>query len=107
MSSGERPDRPGAFDITERSLPRLRKVVITGISGRLGWIVARRLHHDLDWQIVGLDRRPMAGRPKDIEHHPADLRSQTARDVFRAGDVDAMVHLGVMHDRRARAAEIY
>lgn len=87
--------------------PRARKVVITGISGRLGRIVARRLHHELDWQIVGLDRRPMVGRPKDIEHHQVDLRSKKARDIFRAGDVDALVHLGVMHDPRARPAELY
>jgi len=84
-----------------------RKVVITGISGRLGRIVARRIHHELDWQIVGLDRRAMPGRPKDIEHHQVDLRSKKARDVFRAGDVDALIHLGVMHDPRARPAELY
>jgi UDP-glucose 4-epimerase len=82
-----------------------RKVVITGISGRLGRIVARRLHHDLGWKIVGLDRRPMPGRPKDIEHHQVDLRSKKARDVFR--DADALIHLGVMHDPRARPAELY
>ncbi len=87
--------------------PRARKVVITGISGRLGRIVARRLHHDLGWDIVGLDRRAMPGRPKDIEHHQVDLRSKKARDIFRAGDVDALIHLGVMHDPRARAAELY
>jgi UDP-glucose 4-epimerase len=102
MSSGE----PSAGEPPQSGL-RPRKVVITGISGRLGRIVARRLHHDLDWQIVGLDRRPMPGRPKDIEHHHVDLRSKKARDVFRAGDVDALIHLGVMHDPRARAAEIY
>ncbi len=84
-----------------------RKIVVTGISGRLGKILARRLHHDLDWEIVGLDRRPMTGRPKDITHHQVDLRSKAARDIFRAGDVDALVHLGVMHDPRARAAELY
>ncbi len=92
---------------TDRTLPRLRKVVITGISGRFGRIVARMLHHDEGWQIVGLDRRPMQGRPKDIEHHQVDLRSKKARDVFRAGDVDALIHLGVMHDPRARPAELY
>ncbi len=84
-----------------------RKIVITGISGRFGRIVARRLHHDLGWQLVGLDRRQMPGRPKDIELHQVDLRSKKARDVFRAGDVDALIHLGVMHDPRARASEIY
>src|SRR5438046_10202954 len=103
MASGDQ-QRP---ETTERTLPRLRKVVITGISGRLGRIVARRLHHDLGWQIVGLDRRPMPGRPKDIEHHQVDLRSKKAREVFRIGDVDALIHLGVMHDPRARPAEIY
>ena len=92
MSSGE--DEP-------------KRVVVTGISGRLGRIVARRLHHDLGWQITGLDRRAMPGRPKDIEHHQVDLRSKKARDVFRAGDVAALIHLGVMHDPRARPAELY
>src|ERR1044072_2057914 len=87
--------------------PRPRKVVITGIFGRLGRIVARRLHHDLDWQIVGLDRRPMQGRPKDIEHHQVDLRSKKRGDLFRAGDGDALIQLGVMHDPRARPAELY
>ena len=104
MSSG---DEPIAGMTTQPSMPRLRKVVITGISGRFGRIVARRLHHDLDYQIVGLDRRAMLGRPKDIELHQVDLRSKKARDVFRVGDVDALIHLGVMHDPRARPAELY
>jgi UDP-glucose 4-epimerase len=101
MSSGE------SAQPTERAIPRPRKVVITGIAGRFGRLVARRLHHELGWHIVGLDRRAMPGRPKDIEHHQVDLRSKAARDVFRAGDVDALVHLGVMHDPRARPAELY
>src|SRR5256885_16006213 len=96
MSSGSE-DRTGT----------VRTVVITGISGRLGRIVARRLHHDLGWSIVGLDRRPMVGRPKDIEHHQVDLRSKKARDVFRAGDVDALIHLGVMDDPPAPPAQLY
>jgi UDP-glucose 4-epimerase len=83
----------------------VKTIVITGISGRLGRIVARRLHHELGWKIVGLDRRPMPGRPKDIDLHQVDLRSKKARDVFR--DADALLHLGVMHDPRARAQELY
>jgi UDP-glucose 4-epimerase len=92
MSSGERSDKT---------------CVITGISGRLGRLVARRLHHIVGWRIVGLDRRPMPGRPKDIEHHELDLRSKKAREIFRANQVDALIHLGVMHDPRARAADLY
>ena len=84
-----------------------KTAVITGISGRLGRLVARRLHHAIGWRIVGLDRRPMPGRPKDIEHHEVDLRSKKAREIFRANHVDALIHLGVMHDPRARPAELY
>ncbi|HEY1811888.1 MAG TPA: NAD-dependent epimerase/dehydratase family protein [Kofleriaceae bacterium] len=82
-------------------------MIVTGISGRLGRLVARRLHHAVGWKIVGLDRRPMPGRPKDIEHHEVDLRSKRAREIFRANQVDALIHLGVMHDPRARPAELY
>ena len=84
-----------------------RKVVITGISGRLGRIVARRLHRDPQFSIIGLDRRPLIGKPKDIEHHEVDLRSKKVRDLFRAGDIAAVIHMGVMHDPRARPSELY
>jgi UDP-glucose 4-epimerase len=87
--------------------PRRNKIVITGLAGRLGRVVARRLHRDARWSLVGLDRRPFVGKPKDVEHLEVDLRSKKARDVFRAGDVAALVHLGVMHSPRARSAELY
>ena len=85
----------------------IKTVVVTGISGRLGRIVARRLHHAYGWKIVGVDRRPMPGKPKDIEHHELDLRSKKAREIFRTNRVDALVHLGIMHDPRARPAQLY
>ncbi|MBK7539192.1 MAG: NAD-dependent epimerase/dehydratase family protein [Myxococcales bacterium] len=84
-----------------------RKLVLTGISGRLGRIVARALHRDPTWHLIGIDRRPFIGKPKDVEHHQVDLRTKRARDVFRHGDITALVHLGVRHDPRARAAEAY
>ncbi|MCA9679852.1 MAG: SDR family oxidoreductase [Kofleriaceae bacterium] len=84
-----------------------RKIVITGMSGRLGRVVARRLHRDHRNRLIGLDRRPFLGRPKDIEHLEVDLRSKKARDVFRAGDVHTLIHMGVMHDPRANAAQLY
>jgi UDP-glucose 4-epimerase len=82
-----------------------KRVVITGIAGRLGRLLARRLHRDGGWQVVGIDRRPFLGRPKDIEHIQVDLRSKKAVDVFRSGKVDALVHMGVMHDPRAPKRE--
>jgi len=78
-------------------------VVITGIVGRLGRRLARRLHRD--HRVIGIDRRSFDGRPKDIEHHQIDIRRKKTRDVFRGTSVGAVVHLGVMHDPRASASE--
>ncbi|HEY1959340.1 MAG TPA: SDR family oxidoreductase [Polyangiaceae bacterium] len=79
------------------------KVVVTGICGRLGRQVARVLHRERT--VMGVDRRDFIGRPKDIAHEQLDLRRKKLRDVFRGGDVEAVIHLGVMHDPRASAAE--
>ena len=68
-----------------------KKVVITGIAGRLGRVVARALHHDPQFVLEGLDRREFPERPKDVVHHRVDVRSKKARDVFRHGDVAALV----------------
>ena len=81
------------------------KIVVTGIAGRLGRLVARRLHRDTSLRVVGIDRRPLPGKPRDVEHVQVDLRSKKARDVFRANDVKALIHLGVMHDPRRSGAE--
>jgi UDP-glucose 4-epimerase len=81
------------------------KIVVTGISGRLGRLLARRLHREIEGQVVGIDRRPFVGKPRDIQHVQVDLRSKKARDLFRGGDVRALIHLGVMHDPRKDEAE--
>ena len=81
--------------------------MITGIAGRLGRLVSRRLHRDADYHVIGIDRRPFVGRPKDIDHHQVDLRSKKARDMFRNGDIHALVHMGMMHAPHATSAELY
>ena len=88
---------------TKRPARGLGKVVVTGICGRLGKRVARVLHRTRP--VVGVDRREFPDRPKDIHHEAIDLRRKKLKDVFRAGDVEAVVHLGIMHDPRASAAE--
>ena len=89
-----------------RAEPR-RRVVVTGGAGRLGRRVARRLHRDPRFQVTGVDTRPFVGNPKDVEHHEVDIRSKKARDIFRQGRVDALVHMGVLHRPRATSAEHY
>jgi len=96
-SSGKAPARAAAVS------PDQPAVIITGIVGRLGRRLARRLHRE--HRVIGIDRRPFEGRPKDIEHHQIDIRRKKTRDVFRSTPVAAVVHLGVMHDPRASASE--
>ncbi len=78
-------------------------VLITGICGRLGRLVTRSLHRRT--QVVGIDRRPFEDRPKDITHHQIDLRRKKARDVLRSGQIEALVHLGTMHNPRVAESE--
>jgi UDP-glucose 4-epimerase len=73
-------------------------VLITGICGRLGRLVTRSLHREVP--VIGIDRRAFEGRPKDVVHHQVDIRRKKTRDVFRAGSIDALVHLGIMHNPR-------
>ena len=84
---------------------RRDKVVITGIAGRLGQALARRLHRD--WEVIGVDRRSMDTLPKDIEFHKVDIRRRKTEDIFRTHRVDALVHLNIMHDPRRSAEESY
>jgi UDP-glucose 4-epimerase len=83
--------------------PHETRVVVTGVCGRLGRGLVRRLHRDRT--VVGVDRRPFPDKPKDIEHRELDMRRTKLKDVFRLGNVAAVVHLGVLHDPRASAVE--
>jgi UDP-glucose 4-epimerase len=73
-------------------------VLITGICGRLGRLVARKLHRRT--QVIGIDRRPFDDKPKDVVHYQIDIRRKKTRDVLRSGDLDTLIHLGTMHDPR-------
>jgi UDP-glucose 4-epimerase len=78
--------------------PKPGAVLITGIVGRMGLLLARKLHRQ--GPVIGIDRRRFEGKPEDIVHHQLDLRRRKTRDIFRAGGIRAVVHLGVMHDPR-------
>jgi UDP-glucose 4-epimerase len=76
----------------------LGAVVITGICGRMGQLLARRLHREMP--VIGIDRRRFEGKPDDIVHHQIDVRRRKTQDIFRVGGIRAVVHLGVMHNLR-------
>lgn len=81
------------------------RILLTGISGRLGRRVANRLHRL--HEVIGIDTRPCPGLPKDIQHHRVDLRRRPAEDVFRHCDIDAVLHMGVVHNFRIPSEQLY
>jgi len=78
-------------------------VLITGISGNLGRSLTKLLHREE--RVMGIDRRPFAGKPKDLEVHQLDIRKKKVEDVFRRGEVKALIHMGIIHDPRLPATE--
>ena len=77
------------------------KIGITGISGRLGSLVAAQLHRD--HEVVGIDRRPATRVPQDIPVHCIDIRRKRCEGVFRKERFDAVIHLNVLHSPRAKS----
>lgn len=78
-------------------------IIVTGISGNLGRALAKQLHKR--HRVVGIDRRPMKGKPKDIEVHQVDLRRKKTEDIFRRTPARALIHMGIMHDPRMSQEE--
>ena len=81
------------------------RIVLTGISGRFGRRIAQRLsrHHE----VIGIDRRACPGLPKGVAHERVDIRRRPAENIFRSKPVDAVIHLGVVHNFRAPSEELY
>lgn len=73
-------------------------VLITGISGRLGRMVASRVHRD--FPVIGLDRRPFADPPKDIVVYDTDIRRKRVEKIFRTQPIRAVIHMAIIHDPR-------
>ena len=89
----------------EPEFPLPRTVAITGIAGNLGKALAKLLHTET--RIVGIDRRPFREKPKDIEQHQLDVRKKKVEDVFRRRHIEALIHLGIMHDPRMPTSEAH
>lgn len=78
-------------------------VLVTGACGRLGKQVVRLLHRQR--RVIAVDRRPFDDKPADVLHSTVDLRRKKLKDLFRAYPIEAIVHLGVLHDPRASSTE--
>jgi len=72
--------------------------LVTGISGRLGRLLTQELHRTHD--VVGVDRRPFNDAPQDVTMCRVDIRSRRCEEVFRTHDIEAVIHMNIMHDPR-------
>lgn len=81
----------------------MERLLITGIAGGLGRLVAMRLRGEFD--LCGVDTLPWEGHPRDLRIHRADLRSKRLEDVFRREQPRAVVHLGLVRHFKGRPQE--
>lgn len=82
------------------------KVLITGISGKVGRLVAQELlaaHH----QVVGIDRRPWLDAPEGVPIYETDIRKRPAEDVFRTERPDAVIHMATVTHLTVQSGDRY
>ena len=71
------------------------KVLVPGLSGRLGKMLAERLI-ELGHDVIGIDRRPFREKPDGVEMHEIDIRKRGAEDVFRRVRPEAVIHMATV-----------
>ena len=83
-------------------------LLITGISGGLGRLVAkaalRTRPGQQPWEVVGVDRAKWPSAPAGVTVHHFDMRKRRFEDVFRTHRPDAVVHLAFVRHFRSDQA---
>lgn len=82
------------------------KVLITGIAGKLGRMVAEKLVNE-GHEIIGIDRRPWPDAPKGVEMFNVDIRKRRAEDLFRTKRPEVMIHMATVSYFTSRQEERY
>jgi len=77
----------------------MEKVLITGIAGGQGRLLARRLLEN--FEVCGVDRVGWEGAPRGIRVHSVDLRKKKFEDVIRTELPSAIVHMGFVRHFRS------
>ena len=76
----------------------MEKVLITGIAGGQGRLLARRLAGN--YEVCGVDRVEWEGAPRGIRIHVVDLRKKKFEDVIRTELPTAIIHMGFVRHFR-------
>ena len=77
----------------------MEKVLITGIAGGQGRLLARRLLEN--YEVCGIDIERWEGAPEGVRVHNVDLRKKKFEDVIRTEMPTAIVHMGMIRHFRA------
>lgn len=71
------------------------RVLVPGIAGRLGRMLAERLV-EKGYDVIGIDRRPLRDAPAGVELHQLDIRKRAAEEVFRRVRPHAVIHMATV-----------
>jgi len=83
----------------------MEKVLITGIAGGQGRLLARRLREN--YEVCGVDRVGWDGAPRGVRAHVVDIRKKKFEDVIRTEMPTSLVHLGFIRHFRSTDRERY
>jgi len=76
----------------------MEKVLITGIAGGQGRLLARRLLEN--YEVCGADWVPWEGHPRGVSVHAVDLRKKKFEDVVRTEMPSAVIHMAFIRHFR-------
>jgi len=84
----------------------MEKILITGVGGGLGRLVARELRRRLE--VIGVDRNPVRRFPPGVSVYQLDLRKRAFEDLMRRERPQTVLHLALsstLDDRPARRGD--
>jgi len=82
------------------------KILITGISGIIGQMVARTLQGN-GHEIIGIDKRAWHDAPEGMHIYRLDIRKRAAEDVFRQHRPEAVIHMATVTHLTRRSEDRY
>ncbi len=84
----------------------MERVLITGISGGQGQLIAQHLlaSEKVKYRVYGVDRKPWPGRPREIRMTVADIGTRKFEDIVRKVKPDSIVHLASVRHFRVHPA---
>ncbi len=71
------------------------KVLVTGVAGQIGHLVAHRLVAD-GHEVIGIDVRGWSDAPDAVTMYQLDIRKRAAEEVFRRHRPDAVIHMATV-----------